>query len=146
MNVRSLCLILVACLAAPTLAHAATCTVTIVDVAFGDYDVFTTAATTTTGQVGVNCTSGTDYTISLSAGFGTFTSRVMTGGGNGLDYNLFSDPQHLTVWGDGTSGSVTVNGAGTGSNTAYTVYGLIPAQQNVPAGSYSDTITVTVTY
>jgi spore coat protein U-like protein len=143
---RSHCLILVACLALPMLAHAATCTITLVNVAFADYDVFTNAATKSTGKVKVKCTSGTNYTISLSPGSGTLTARVMTGGGNQLDYNLFTDSTHLTVWGDGTSGSVTVSGTGTGSNTAYTVYGLIPAKQNVPAGSYSDTITVTVTY
>jgi spore coat protein U-like protein len=119
---------------------------TVVNAAFGNYDVFATAATTTTGKVRVNCVSGANYTISLSAGAGTFASRVMTGSGSRLDYNLFTDTQHLTVWGDGTSGSVTVSGTGTGSNTTYTVYGLIPAQQNVTAGNYSDTITVTVTY
>ncbi len=148
MSARSARLILTACLVLPALAHAAatTCTITLVDVAFGDYDVFATKATKSTGKVKVKCTSGADYTIALSAGFGTITSRVMTDGSYQLDYNLFTDSQHTTIWGDGTSGSVTVSGTGTGSNTAYTVYGLVPAAQNVPVGSYSDTITVTVTY
>lgn len=98
----------------------------------------------TTGTVEVSCGASASYTISLSAGFGTFASRVMTGGASQLDYNLFTDSQRVTVWGDGTAGSTTVSATGTGAS--YTVYGLIPARQNVPAGSYSDTITVTVTY
>lgn len=144
MSVRSRWLILGACLALPVPAFAVTCTVTVVSVAFADYDVFATSATDTTGTVNVNCGSSTTYAIALSAGFGTFASRVMTGGSNQLDYNLFTDSQRLTVWGDGTSGSATVSATAAGGT--YTVYGRIPARQNVPAGSYSDTITVTVTY
>jgi spore coat protein U-like protein len=125
-------------------ALAVTCTVTAVSVAFADYDVFATSATDTTGTVNVSCGSSTTYAIALSAGLGTFASRVMTNGSNQLDYNLFTDSQRLTVWGDGTSGSVTVSATAAGGT--YTVYGRIPARQNVPAGSYSDTITVTVTY
>lgn len=49
------------------------------------------------------------------------------------------------IWGDGTSGTsiVTVNNV---RNTTRTVYGRIPALQDVRAGSYSETLTVTVTY
>lgn len=138
-------LILCACLALPMLAHAAaSCTARAVNVAFGDYDVFTTTGTSSTGSVTVSCQGNASYTITLSAGSGTFASRVMASGSHKLDYNLFTDTTHLTIWGDGTSGTRIVSGNGKGAT--YTVYGLIPALQNVPAGSYSDTITVTVTY
>jgi spore coat protein U-like protein len=56
-----------------------------------------------------------------------------------------------TVWGDGTGSSVTQSGTGAGIATAnsLTVYGQVPDnatnQAAVPA-SYTDTITVTVTY
>lgn len=142
-SVRSLRFILCSWLALPMLAHAQ-CTVTVVNVAFGGYDVFETQATETTGSVGVTCDSGTSYTISLSAGLGTFAARVMTNGSNQLDYNLFTDSQRLTIWGDGTAGSATEGAAGTGGS--YTIYGMIPARQNAPVGSYSDTVTVTVSY
>jgi len=143
MSVRSIRLILGACLALPALAHAA-CNVTVVNVAFGNYDVFNGSDTDTTGTVKVTCDAGTSYTISISPGSGTFASRVMTNGKNQLDYNLFTDPQRLTIWGDGTGGTATV--AATDTGATYTVYGLIPALQNVQAGSYFDTLTVTVTY
>jgi spore coat protein U domain-containing protein, fimbrial subunit CupE1/2/3/6 len=136
--------LLAGCLALPVLADAVTCTVSVTNVAFGNYDVFASQDTVTTGSVGVSCDSSDSYTISLSAGFGTYTSRVMTSGSSQLDYNLFTDPQRLTIWGDGTSGTATVSATGTGGT--YPVYGLITAKQNVPVGSYSDSITVTVTY
>lgn len=137
--------ILWASLALPMLAHAAaSCRVTVVNVAFGSYDVFTTTGTSTTGSVTVSCQGNASYAISLSAGSGTFAARVMTSSSHRLDYNLFTDSTHLTIWGDGTSGTSTVSANGKGAT--YTVYGLIPALQNVPVGSYSDTITVTVTY
>jgi spore coat protein U-like protein len=129
-------------LSAPALA--ASCTVSTVGVAFGSYDVFSSVDTDSTGTVIVSCHSIASYKISLSAGAGTFTSRLMAGEAAQLHYNLFIDPQRLTVWGDGTSGTATVSARGTGGS--YPVYGRIPALQNVPAGSYSDTLTVTVTY
>jgi spore coat protein U-like protein len=50
------------------------------------------------------------------------------------------------VWGDATSGTVTVNGTGIGVNVNHAVYGRIPALQNVHAGSYSDIIIVELTF
>jgi spore coat protein U domain-containing protein, fimbrial subunit CupE1/2/3/6 len=144
MTPRAHCLALVACLALPGIARAASCSVTVVGVAFADYDVFKKGATNTTGKVKVHCGASLSYTIALSAGTGTFASRLMTSGGYDLQYNLFTDSQRVTVWGDGTSGSVTVSATDTGAT--YTVYARIPARQNVPVGSYSDTVTVTVTY
>lgn len=145
MSARSLRLVLGAALMLPVLAHAASCTVSAVSAAFGGYDVFQQQATETTGSVTVTCHSTTTYTISLSAGSGTFAARVMKNGTQQLNYNLFTDAQRLTVWGDGTAGTSTVSATATGGS--YTVYGMIPAlQKTVGAGSYSDTITVTVTY
>lgn len=145
MSTRSAGLLLAVCLALPVCARAATtCTLTITNVAFAAYDVFTKTKTNSTGKVKVKCSASASYTISLSAGSGTFTSRVMKNGSYQLDYNLYTNTTHTTIWGDGTSGTSTVSATGTGAT--YTVYGQIPALQNVRVGSYSDTITVTVTY
>jgi len=43
-------------------------------------------------------------------------------------------------------GTDTVAGTGTGALQSLTVYGQLPANQKVLPGSYSDTITVTITY
>jgi spore coat protein U-like protein len=141
---RSAWLLFCACLALPPRAGAATCTVSITNVTFAAYDVFSKTKTTSTGKVKVKCNVIATYTIALSAGSGTFSSRVMDGGSYHLDYNLYTNSSHTTIWGDGTSGTSTVSATSLGAT--YTVYGMIPALQNVRVGSYSDTITVTVTY
>jgi len=69
----------------------------------------------------------------------------MTFGSNLLSYSLYEDSGHTTVWGQ-TIGTNTVTGTGTGLPVTQTVYGQIPAQQAMPVGAYTDTITVTVTY
>jgi spore coat protein U-like protein len=68
----------------------------------------------------------------------------MMSAGNLLSYNLYLDPTRLTIWGDGSAGTGTVNSTGiTGSST---VYGRIPARQNAVVGMYADVVIVTVTF
>jgi spore coat protein U-like protein len=67
-----------------------------------------------------------------------------------LNYNLFLDSNRSTIWGDGT-GSTSYVSAGSllavgTSNRQYTVYGRVPAGQDRGAGSYTDTIVVTLNY
>jgi spore coat protein U-like protein len=130
-------------------AHSAwsACTVGVVGVMFGYYDPFSNVAQESAGNVSVTCDIGTIYTITLSPGSGTYASRAMTGPGTPLNYNLFTDPTRVLVWGDGTPGTVVVPGTSTGlAATNHAVYGRIPARQNVPVGSYIDTVIVTVTF
>lgn len=138
-------------------------------VAFGNYDVMNAAATPGTGTVTVSSTCNfnfsasytLDYAIALSTGSsGSFTPRSMTSGTSALQYNLYTTAALSTIWGDGTGGTQTVSESLTGScqlvfffytcNTAvsqnYTAYGNIPAMQNIVAGSYTDSITVTVSF
>jgi spore coat protein U-like protein len=128
-------------------AHAAGCTVSTTGLNFGNYDVFGTLNDDVTGTINVNCPSGIPYAIWLSSGTsGTYSSRSMTSGPNILTYNLFTDPTRLTIWGDGSAGTGTFSGSGTGSNIGTPVYGRIPAGQNAVVGTYNDVITVTVTF
>jgi spore coat protein U-like protein len=62
-----------------------------------------------------------------------------------LNYGLFTDATRTTNWGE-TVGTDTVSGTGTGATQIVTVYGRIPATQNVGIGGYVDTITATVTF
>lgn len=99
--------------------------------------------------VTATCSSGAAYTIGLSTGGGagaTFATRRMTSGPNQLQYTLYADAGRTTIWGNGTAGSILSNNAGTGTAQAIPVYGRIPSGQNVPTGTYSDTITVTITF
>jgi spore coat protein U-like protein len=70
----------------------------------------------------------------------------MGSGAHRLNYNLYTAANRAVVWGDATSGTVTVNGTGIGVNVNHGVYGRIPARQNVRAGSYSDIIIVELTF
>jgi spore coat protein U-like protein len=62
---------------------------------------------------------------------------------NCVNYGLYTNASRMIPW-DSAVGGVT-SGSG-GTTAALTVYGRIPAQQIVPAGSYSDTLTVTMTF
>jgi spore coat protein U-like protein len=104
---------------------------------------------TGTVQFSVRCTSGTDGTISLNGGIGssgTVATRTMESGANSINYSLYMDAGYATIWGDGTSGTSTYPHSGTGSTTALTIHGLVPIQTTPTAATYSDTITITVTY
>ena len=138
--------------ALPAMQSMAACTVTVTSaLAFGSYSVFTPTDTTGNGAFAVrNCSAGkTTYTASLNKGSGSFATRTMTSSGNSLQYNLYTSNALTSVWGDGTGSTSTVAGNGTTSPTGgstITIYGSIPAQQDVPAGSYSDTITITISF
>lgn len=125
------------------------CTVTTTAAGFGNYDVFTTTADDTTGTIRVVCSPRANIQIAIGASpnSGGFNPRSMklTTGTDLLNYNLYTNNARTTIWGNGTSGTsvVTVNNV---TNTTRTVYGRIPALQDVRVGSYSETLTVTVTY
>jgi spore coat protein U-like protein len=125
-------------------AAIADCSVNVIGLSFGSYDTFAATDTDITGSVSVNCDATTSVQIALSAGFGPFATRQMKSGASSLFYNLYTDPSRLTIWGDGSPGTSLLSFSGvTGT---YTVYGRIPARQNVPVGTYGDTITVTLTF
>ena len=124
----------------------ASCTISNTGVIFGKYDIFSVHDLDTTGTINVNCSSGTPYSITMSAGFGNYETRQMKSGINILNYNLYTNATYITLWGDGTNGSATVNGEGTGTSVSHTVYGRIAHSQNPPVGSYSDNIVVTVIF
>lgn len=134
---------LAALLALPGAAFAE-CLINIIDVSFGGYDPFSPTSTDITGSVSMNCDADTSVQVSLSAGFGPFATRQMKSGPASLFYNLYTDASHLTIWGDGSPGTSLVSLSGVSGS--HTVYGRIPAGQNVPVGTYGDTITVTLTF
>ena len=101
-----------------------------------------------TSTLQVQCTNTTPYNIGLDAGLGTGATvavRKMTSGGNTINYSLYSDSGRTTVWGN-TVGTNTITGTGNGASQSYTVYGRVPPQTTPAAATYTDTITVTVTY
>lgn len=124
----------------------ATCLISATALSFGTY---TGVVDNATSSVSVTCTNTTPYNVSLNPGTysgATVTTRKMTGPSSAtLNYSLFSNSAMTTNWGQ-TIGTDTVAGTGSGVAQAITVYGQIPASQYSTPGSYSDTITATVTY
>jgi spore coat protein U-like protein len=132
---------------------AGACTISAVGVAFGAYNPQSAANDDGTGTVNLACPPSVMAPIvALSKGGSpTYSPRRMTGGAFTLTYNLYTTAARTTVWGDGTGGTVTVTltgGTVSGGvrNFSRTIYGRAPGSQNVGAGAYSDTITLTVTF
>jgi len=136
-----------------------TCSVTTAGVAFGTYSPLATVADVSVGTIKVTCnhTAGAaataNYTLQLSAGSsGVFNPRDMASGTKKLGYNLYKDAAHTQILGTGSGGTYTITGSLTVSNgvptqsQSYSLYGQVPAQQDVGAGSYSDAIVATLNY
>jgi spore coat protein U-like protein len=120
---------------------------------FGNYLAASAAASTTSitvscGLLGIDLLPS--FSIALSAGgSGTPAARAMTRNSVPLGYNIYDSNLYTHVVGDGSAGSTVYNYNGgllhLGS-TVFTAYGRLPQGQFVPAGTYGDTIVLTVTF
>jgi spore coat protein U-like protein len=137
-----------AALAHPALA--VTCTVSAPAISFNTYDTKnndTSATTITISCGGWGGTKTVNYTLTASAGSGSYSSRQILNGSQVIFYNLYTNSAHTAIWGDGNSGTATFTGTVTNSSSqaTVTVYGLINGGQNVVPGSYTTTLPITVT-
>ena len=126
------------------------CIVTATDLDFGAYA--SNSQTPALGQTAIqlHCGVGVTAELALDAGTGpggnTRRRRLeQDSGSDRLDYDLFQDPGRTIHWGD-RSGVDTLELLSTGAPQTVPVYGEIPAGQRARAGTYSDMITVTLTY
>ena len=104
-----------------------------------------------TSTLTIECTAATPYTVALSAGLNAggatnFSARKMANGAYTLGYQLYVDNGRSSVWGNGTSGSAVYSGIGSGGVQNVTIYGRLPSLTGTVPGTYTDTVTVTVTY
>ena len=131
----------------------AACIVSTTAVSFGVYDIFSPSPTNSTGTISFACNESPPPDVIVSIGpspnSGSFYPRKMrlTGGSDLLNYNLYTDATCTNVWGDGTSGTIVLTKKAHKSiPVTLTVYGRIPTGQDVSAGSYSDILTVILTW
>lgn len=142
------------CLASASGALAAAkCSFTVVTgISFGNYNVFNPSATLANGTLDVNCKGvgrgGTSITITLAKGNAPTFNRYMLNAAIHLNYNMYLDPALTLIWGDGTGGTSVFGPTHVANNVPVvaTIYGQIPAAQDVSGGPYTDTITATVSY
>jgi spore coat protein U-like protein len=129
-------------------------------IAFGDYNPLSyVPLDNSSGSVEVVCRTSVPasvgYSIYLSPGFsGSINPRKMVGAQNiALEYNLYTDIARQTIWGDGATGGKISSGfllptANIDfSGGVFPIYSRIfPRQMGKPAGTYTDSILVTVSY
>lgn len=158
-----LCLAATALAPASTLADSATatiavsatvrrnCTITTAPLAFGSYDPVVANATTpldATATVTIACTMGTPATIGLDAGSNALASqrRLTNASSAYMNYQMFLDSAHATVWGNESANQMDAGTAPSKEPRAFSVYGRIPAGQDVPIGPFSDSVVATVNF
>lgn len=142
-------------LVSATAAHAS-CTVSATALAFGTYQPLSFVGHLHSGDVSsaatvsVRCEGVSGYSLRLGPSVveNSIYPRYMghSSGGNPMMFNVFTDATYQTVWGDGAVGGLIVNGPLNGT-FVHVVYGRIPARQHtLKAGSYSGSLTITVSY
>ena len=159
----SLAALLISCVSlfsAP--AHAdVVCTATSTGVNFGVYDPLSSAINESSDTVTVSCSRGlfelvgtVSFIVSLSAGASnSFNPRKMQRTDSSqyfLNYNLYTSAARNIIWSEqdqgGTQGgSISLPFLTFSGSKDFTVYGrLFAGQMQLAAGSYSDSIKVTV--
>ena len=125
------------------------CSISTADLAFGAYDPIVTNASSpkdSTGTVSITCTTGAVTNVGLDTGANASGgTRRMKAGSSYITYEIYQDVGRTTVWGTGAN----KNDTGTAPNfnpRSFTAYGRITAGQDVPAGSYTDTVVATVNF
>lgn len=123
------------------------CFINTTTLAFGPGNRVLTSAVRAMGSVQVRCTANNPYRIALNGG--TVTSNVAARKmrnavtGETIRYSI-SAALDGAPWGDGTAGTSTVTGTGTGANQVIRIYGLVPAQATPSPGEYKDTVMATL--
>ena len=152
-----------------TASVAAKCVMSnIADLAFGAYDpVVTNASVALPGNTSftLTCTRNASPVISLSVAGANFGQNIagkrsMNNGtvaaGNYLSYDLFvpsgvgdssTATPTIAYWGDGSSGTSTfAPSVPTVAAQTVTIFGTVIGGQDVPVGTYTDSVTATVNF
>ena len=118
----------------------ANCNITsVTDITFGVYDTTSLTPLDANGDMTFRCTKNTAYKAYITG------VRAMTGGGaDTLTFTLFSDAGHTTAFPIDNSGAPT--NAPSNAPISKTIFGRIPATQDVGVDSYSKVLVATVEY
>lgn len=128
-----------------TMAVQATCTVSASPLAFGSYSGVQIDSTAT---ITATCTNTTPYYINCDGGlnYGAgFYPRMHGSDGTLINYYAYRDAARTQNWGN-TYNADGVSATGSGTPQNFTLYGRVAGGQYGTPGSYTDTLTITVTY
>jgi spore coat protein U-like protein len=96
---------------------------------------------------GLRCSKDTTYSVALDSGQNASGGqRRMGNAGSYLNYELYQDSTRQQAWGNGSNGGTRLAGIGSGTAEDLVVYGRVPAQASPAAGTYVDTVQVTVAW
>lgn len=125
------------------------CRISAPNVSFGSAPLVSQFSQVSQGVL-VNCTKDSAYKVAFSKGLGAASRpwRTMSdGAGHALQYNIYR-ADGTTIWDE--TNPLTSALQGTGSTTPSQIQNYIvkidPAQTTPPAGSYSDTVSVVITF
>ena len=137
------------------------CTITTGAVAFGAYDPIVTNASSplnASGSVTITCTKGAATTVSLGLGSNAAGSvrKMKNAGTDLLTYELYQPPNTTpgsacsyaspTVWGTSGANLFTPAAAPSKNARSYNICGQVAGGQDLPFGSYTDTVLATVNF
>ncbi|MDP3297325.1 MAG: spore coat U domain-containing protein [Thermodesulfovibrionia bacterium] len=92
----------------------AACNISTTTVTFVSYDVFSTVPLDTTGTITVDCNESPPPSVTIAIGSspnsGGFNPRkmILSGGGDLLEYNFYTDNNRTKIWGDGRGNTYTM--------------------------------------
>ena len=101
----------------------------------------------TYGSVTVTCTTGVGSQILMGQGNNWTGSQARlhnTAGNSYLPYTIYQDASHTVVWDNSTG--MTVAPAPDNTPRTISLYGRIPAGQNVASGTYTDVVSVSLLF
>lgn len=129
------------------------CTASSPTLDFGGYNPVTTNALTSLDSsttITLNCSRDGSVTLGFDLGVnaagshcGASPQRCMANGSDYLNYNIYASTNDRT---SGSAWTSPVSETISGGTAAVSIYGRVPAGQDVKVGSYSDTLVATVYY
>lgn len=119
---------------------------------FGNYDPLNDSIAEAT--ITATCTAGGSVNPYIGLNLGTYPNQETNkrnllnfsgGTPTALDYEIYGDSARSKPWGETTT-SGAVQFVASGKPQQLTAFGKIPSGQSVRAGSFSDTVVVTINY
>lgn len=107
------------------------------------------ASSSGAGSIIVTCTPGASIMLALDYGLhnGNNNFRYLSNGTTSLAYQLYRDSSYSQVWGTMADSLAYTISSFPETTQTYTVYARLFSTPTMPAvGTYTDTITVTLTY
>jgi spore coat protein U-like protein len=124
------------------------CTIETRPLSFGNYDPEANAEVDALAQVIYICNKKKGIRIEMAPGASNQFDRYMTSGQDRLNYNIYLDSTHRTIWGNGTSGTSAYIDDNPPKDTPVVIpaYGRIPARQSPQPGQYVDVLNVVILF